>query len=99
MTVDYANASTDQRTAFERAFLRLLQLQKVYAPLLDCESSLCSFSFCSSEIILSSSGSRSEKDGIYPLEILVQPVALRFKYHFEGTRKTNRPDKVSPTLF
>ncbi|KAJ3908186.1 TIP-1 family-domain-containing protein [Lentinula edodes] len=75
MTVDYANASTDQRMAFERAFLRLLQLQKV------------------SEIISSPSGSRSEKDGIYPLEILVQPVALRFKYHFEGTRKTNRPDK------
>ncbi|KAJ3853443.1 TIP-1 family-domain-containing protein [Lentinula lateritia] len=66
MTVDYANASTDQRTAFECAFLRLFQLQNV---------------------------SRSEKDGIYPLEILVQPVALRFKYHFEGTRQTNRADK------
>ncbi|KAF9065415.1 TIP-1 family-domain-containing protein [Rhodocollybia butyracea] len=40
-----------------------------------------------------SSDSRSEKDGIYPLEVMVQPVALRFKYHFEGTRQTNRLDK------
>ncbi|KAI0786115.1 RINT-1 family protein [Abortiporus biennis] len=36
---------------------------------------------------------RSEKDGLYPLQALIQPVALRFKYHFEGTRQTNRLDK------
>lgn len=36
----------------------------------------------------------SEKDGLYPIQALVQPVALRFKYHFEGTRQTNRLDKV-----
>ncbi|KAJ3971227.1 TIP-1 family-domain-containing protein [Lentinula raphanica] len=78
MSVDYANATADQRKAFEHAFLRVLQLQKV------------------SESINSDSNSpeiRSEKDGIYPLEALVHPVALRFKYHFEGTRQTNRPDK------
>ncbi|KAH9937391.1 TIP-1 family-domain-containing protein [Fomitopsis serialis] len=33
------------------------------------------------------------KEGLYPLEALVEPVALRFKYHFEGTRQTNRLDK------
>ncbi|KAF5384043.1 hypothetical protein D9757_006987 [Collybiopsis confluens] len=76
MSVDYAKASTDERTAFEHAFLRLLQLQRV-----------------SESIKAKTSDSLSEKDGIYPLEILVQPVALRFKYHFEGTRPTNRPDK------
>jgi len=38
---------------------------------------------------------RSEKDGLYPIQALVQPVSLRFKYHFEGTRQTNRADKVS----
>ncbi|KAJ7139717.1 TIP-1 family-domain-containing protein [Mycena epipterygia] len=36
---------------------------------------------------------RSEKDGLYPLQALIQPVSLRFKYHFEGTRQTNRMDK------
>jgi len=37
--------------------------------------------------------SPSEKDGLYPLQALIQPIALRFKYHFEGTRQTNRLDK------
>jgi hypothetical protein len=37
---------------------------------------------------------QSEKDGLYPIQTLVQPVSLRFKYHFEGTRQTNRVDKV-----
>ncbi|KAJ7124750.1 TIP-1 family-domain-containing protein [Mycena crocata] len=36
---------------------------------------------------------RSEKDGLYPIQALIQPVSLRFKYHFEGTRQTNRLDK------
>ncbi|KAL1737312.1 TIP-1 family-domain-containing protein [Schizophyllum commune] len=35
----------------------------------------------------------TEKTGLYPLQALVRPVALRFKYHFEGTRPTNRLDK------
>ncbi|KAI0080027.1 RINT-1 family protein [Panus rudis PR-1116 ss-1] len=42
---------------------------------------------------LNPSNSRSEKDGLYPLQALVQPVALRFKYHFESNRQTNRLDK------
>ncbi|KAI0706059.1 RINT-1 family protein [Cytidiella melzeri] len=36
---------------------------------------------------------RSERDGLYPIETLVEPVSLRFKYHFEGARQTNRLDK------
>lgn len=36
---------------------------------------------------------RSEKDGLYPLETLVQPLSLRFKYHFEGNRQTNQLHK------
>ncbi len=32
--------------------------------------------------------------GIYPIEVMIQPVELRFKFHFEGTRGTNRLDKV-----
>lgn len=40
------------------------------------------------------SAERINAPKIYPLETLVQPIALRFKYHFEGTRGTNRVDKV-----
>jgi len=36
---------------------------------------------------------RSGKDGLYPIQALVQPISLRFKYHFEGNRQTNRLDK------
>lgn len=36
-----------------------------------------------------------ETEGLYAIQALVQPIALRFKYHFEGTRQTNRLDKVS----
>ncbi|KAI0724222.1 RINT-1 family protein [Cerioporus squamosus] len=35
----------------------------------------------------------SSREGLYPLQALVQAIALRFKYHFEGTRQTNRLDK------
>ncbi|PCH33328.1 hypothetical protein WOLCODRAFT_111625 [Wolfiporia cocos MD-104 SS10] len=35
----------------------------------------------------------TDKEGLYPIQALVQPVALRFKYHFEGARQTNRLDK------
>lgn len=35
-----------------------------------------------------------ETEGLYPLQALVQPVALRFKYHFDSERETNRLDRV-----
>ncbi|QRW00303.1 RINT-1 family protein [Ceratobasidium sp. AG-Ba] len=38
-------------------------------------------------------GEKTERDGLYALEALVHPVALRFKFHFDGTRPTNRLDK------
>lgn len=37
----------------------------------------------------------AEKDPLYSLQALVHPVSLRFKYHFEGSRQTNRLDKVN----
>ncbi|THH21006.1 hypothetical protein EW146_g461 [Bondarzewia mesenterica] len=40
-----------------------------------------------------STKAKSEKDGLYPIQALVQPISLRFKYHFEGSRQTNRLDK------
>lgn len=36
-------------------------------------------------------------NGLYPLQAMVGPVALRFKYHFQGSRNTNRVDKVRRT--
>ncbi|KAI0067928.1 hypothetical protein BV25DRAFT_1867678 [Artomyces pyxidatus] len=34
-----------------------------------------------------------EKSGLYAIQALIQPIHQRFKYHFEGTRQTNRLDK------
>jgi len=31
---------------------------------------------------------------LLPLEVMAKPLELRFKYHFEGDRPTNRLDKV-----
>ncbi|RXW23851.1 hypothetical protein EST38_g1999 [Candolleomyces aberdarensis] len=35
----------------------------------------------------------NEKDGLYAIDALVQPISLRFKYHYDGNRQTNRLDK------
>ncbi len=32
---------------------------------------------------------------LLPLEVIAKPLELRFKYHFEGDRPTNKLDKVS----
>lgn len=32
---------------------------------------------------------------LYPFVVMAHPVALRFRFHFEGDRGTNRLDKVS----
>jgi hypothetical protein len=42
--------------------------------------------------------SREEQLVLLPLEVMVKPLELRFKYHFEGDRPTNRLDKVSSGL-
>ena len=34
-----------------------------------------------------------------PLELLVQPLKKRFKYHFFGSRKTNSKEKVNTRLW
>ena len=44
-------------------------------------------------------GTLDPAPGLYALQGLVQPVALRFKYHFEGTRATNKLDKVCASSF
>lgn len=34
---------------------------------------------------------------LLPLEVMAKPLELRFKYHFEGDKPTNRLDKVRPS--
>jgi hypothetical protein len=41
----------------------------------------------------------SEEEGLYPLQALVEPISLRFKYHFEGSRLTNKLDKVNAFFY
>lgn len=36
----------------------------------------------------------SEPPVLFPLEVMVNPLDLRFKYHFSGDKPTNRLDKV-----
>jgi hypothetical protein len=99
MPVDYLAAAPQDRKDFERTFSDLLKLQNMFVHL---RVSLRVYS-----ILLSSSGEklrppnlkeRSEKDGLYPLQALIQPISQRFKYHFEGTRQTNRTDKVRQSI-
>ncbi|KIJ45675.1 hypothetical protein M422DRAFT_227406 [Sphaerobolus stellatus SS14] len=39
------------------------------------------------------SDKRWKSGGVYPIQALTVPIALRFKFHFEGKRDTNRIDK------
>ncbi|KAH9912248.1 RINT-1 family protein [Epithele typhae] len=39
------------------------------------------------------SSKHNGKEGLYPIQALVQAILQRFKFHFEGTRPTNRMDK------
>ncbi|TFY78757.1 hypothetical protein EWM64_g5257 [Hericium alpestre] len=45
------------------------------------------------EEIHSSDVEHKEQDELYAIQALIQPVSLRFKYHFDGSRQTNRVDK------
>ncbi|THH05559.1 hypothetical protein EW145_g4700 [Phellinidium pouzarii] len=79
MPVDYAAAKPESRKAFESAFVNLLKLQEI-----------------GKKLHSNKEGDKTDeasRDGLYPLQALIRPVALRFKYHFEGTRQTNRVDK------
>lgn len=45
--------------------------------------------------VLQSELQHQEVPVLLPLEEMVHPLNLRFKYHFSGDRPTNRLDKVS----
>ena len=43
--------------------------------------------------------SSGEEEGLYPFQALVEPISIRFKYHFEGSRLTNKLEKVKSSFF
>jgi hypothetical protein len=42
--------------------------------------------------------SRVEQVVLLPLEVMIKPLELRFRYHFDGDKPTNRLDKVGEPL-
>lgn len=94
MVVDYPACSVEDRGNFERSFQQLMRLQAL------CVNSitLC-FIGSDSNHRRKTVSQDAPSEPPYPLQALVQPLSLRFKYHFEGTRKTNKVDKVSACLF
>ncbi|WVQ81558.1 hypothetical protein IAT38_003682 [Cryptococcus sp. DSM 104549] len=77
--VVYENVPADARRTFERAYQDLLYLQAEGEDLHD-ESHLRPPHWSSGK-------------GLYPLQAMVKPIELRFKYHFQGVKGTNRVDK------
>ncbi|GAB1517499.1 hypothetical protein RhiTH_000548 [Rhizoctonia solani] len=78
LPINLTGSSRSHVEAFQQAFIDLLSLQ------------------AEGEAIQTRNGAidnRNERDGLYSLEALILPIALRFKFHFDGTRPTNRLDK------
>ncbi|CAE6515340.1 unnamed protein product [Rhizoctonia solani] len=78
LPINLTASSASDVKAFQLAFVDLLSLQS------------------EGEVIQAGSEApenRNERDGLYSLEALILPIALRFKFHFDGTRPTNRLDK------
>ncbi|KAK8869829.1 hypothetical protein IAR55_000397 [Kwoniella newhampshirensis] len=75
--VMYETVTVEARRAFERSFQDLLYLQAEGEDLHGEERPT----------------HWSTGNGLYPLQAMVQPIALRFKYHFQGSKGTNRVDK------
>lgn len=93
--VEFAAANLGDREAFRDNFLSMLKFQELYG----CASTprmLCAhISYSGQSLHMTSpSDNRPAKEGVYPLQALAHSIALRFKYHFDGTRQTNKLDKV-----
>ncbi|OCF54147.1 hypothetical protein L486_08343 [Kwoniella mangroviensis CBS 10435] len=73
----YENVSAEARRAFETAYQDLLYLQAEGEDLHGEERP----------------SHWSIGKGLYPIQAMIKPIELRFKYHFMGTKGTNRVDK------
>ena len=95
--MDWSTVQEADRVAFAKAFRRLLELQTTCVILyLTICCSVSEMTFRSGQRVHADAegGAPDAAVGLYALQALVQPVAMRFKYHFEGTRATNKLDKV-----
>ena len=70
----------DRWPDWSSCMLKLLELQKPELEASELDSS-------------SSSSSSNKAIVLLPLEIMVRPIEVRFRYHFDGDRPTNRIDK------
>ncbi|WWC69475.1 uncharacterized protein I206_103416 [Kwoniella pini CBS 10737] len=73
----YENISTEDRRTFENAFKDLLYLQAEGEELHGEDRP----------------SHWSVGKGLYPIQAMIKPIELRFKYHFMGQKGTNRVDK------
>ncbi|CAG8433280.1 4161_t:CDS:10 [Diversispora eburnea] len=76
----YSTLTTEKLSAFKKAFIELLLLQR---PINVSEDS-------------QSSSENTDNNGLPPLlpiQIMVEPLIIRFRYHFESKRPTDRIDK------
>lgn len=78
LPINLTTSASSDVASFQQAFVDLLSLQAEGEAL---------------QAARDSSDSKTEKDGLYALEALVHPIALRFKFHFDGDRPTSRLDK------
>ena len=92
MPVDYVNTTAPHRNAFQKAFMDLLAFQYMYEHILLPNDKPLLLFF--SGIKLHNDSVEHDNAGLYAVQALTRPIAQRFRYHFEGTRETNRLDKV-----
>ncbi|CAG8727016.1 937_t:CDS:2, partial [Acaulospora morrowiae] len=75
----YTPVTTEHLSAFKRAFKELLLLQKPINVSDEFDSSL--------------STENNSLPPLLPIQIMVEPLIVRFRYHFDSKRPTNRIDK------
>lgn len=93
MPVDYPTASVHDRKSFESAFRDLILLQEMSVKL-NCALWAVLKLHSGENIEGSTNQTEMGFQGLYPLETLAHAISLRFRYHFETERETNRLDKV-----
>lgn len=76
----YDSLEAADKSAFESTFVNLLLLQTAGEKI----------NVATAE---TNSVNALRKQGLYPLQTLLEPISMRFRYHFDGKRQTNRLDK------
>ncbi|CAG8765469.1 8807_t:CDS:10, partial [Dentiscutata erythropus] len=80
----YPQVTTDKLSSFKKAFTELLLLQR---PIIISDESTSTKSSSSIE------KNDDELPPLLPIQIMVEPLIVRFRYHFDSKRPTSRIDK------